>query len=132
MLGNSHWEWPSDGAALGALALRALAHPIRLHLLQLAASEGSVTSTTASERTGESTANCSFHLRLLAKYGFLEPAVGGRSRRERPWRLASDQPLAELSLQLAEAVAGAGRREQSEVMRRQLRIFDPDELQLVA
>jgi hypothetical protein len=124
MLGNSHWE--------GVRALRALAHPIRLQLLQVAASEGSVTSTTASERTGESTANCSFHLRLLAKYGFLEPAVGTRGRRERPWRLASHQPLADLSLQLADAVSGPGRHERSELMRRQLRIFDPDDVQLAA
>jgi hypothetical protein len=34
---------------------------------------------------GESPANCAFHLRTLAKYGFIEEAGGGRGR-ERPWR----------------------------------------------
>jgi hypothetical protein len=34
---------------------------------------------------GESPANCAFHLRTLAKYGFVEEAGGGRGR-ERPWR----------------------------------------------
>jgi hypothetical protein len=34
---------------------------------------------------GESPASCAFHLRTLAKYGFVEKAGGGRSR-ERPWR----------------------------------------------
>ena len=35
---------------------------------------------------GESPSNCSFHLRQLAKYGFVEEAEGGTGRR-RPWRL---------------------------------------------
>jgi hypothetical protein len=36
---------------------------------------------------GESPANCAFHLRTLAKYGFVEEAGGGKGR-ERPWRRA--------------------------------------------
>ena len=35
---------------------------------------------------GESPANTSFHLRQLAKYGFVEEAEGGTGRR-RPWKL---------------------------------------------
>jgi predicted ArsR family transcriptional regulator len=65
--------------------MRALAHPLRLKLLELATREGTLTSTRAAEATGESTASCSFHLRQLAKYGFIEEAEGGRGR-ERPWR----------------------------------------------
>ncbi len=38
---------------------------------------------------GESPANCAFHLRTLAKYGFIEEAGGGRGR-ERPWRQVFD------------------------------------------
>lgn len=49
--------------------------------------EGTLTSTQASELTGESTGSCSFHLRQLAKYGFLEEAPGGKGR-QRPWRAA--------------------------------------------
>ena len=41
----------------------------------------------ASELLGESPANCAFHLRTLAKYGFVEEAGGGRGR-ERPWKAA--------------------------------------------
>lgn len=67
--------------------MRALAHPLRLELLELLAREGSLTSTRAAELTGESTGSCSFHLRQLAKYGFIEEAEGGRGR-ERPWRPA--------------------------------------------
>jgi DNA-binding transcriptional ArsR family regulator len=67
-------------------ALRAMAHPTRLALLELLAEEGPLTATQAAEHVGESPANCSFHLRTLAKYGFVEEAPGGRGR-ERPWRI---------------------------------------------
>jgi DNA-binding transcriptional ArsR family regulator len=65
-------------------ALRALTHPVRLALLELLI-EGPLTATEAAERLGESPANCSFHLRTLAKYGYVEEAEGGRGR-QRPWR----------------------------------------------
>jgi hypothetical protein len=68
--------------------MRALAHPLRITLFELVMREGTLTSTQASELTGESTGSCSFHLRQLAKYGFIEEAPGGRGR-ERPWRAAS-------------------------------------------
>lgn len=42
-----------------------------------------------SERVGESPANCSWHLRQLAKYGFVTEAGGGTGR-QRPWRLVTD------------------------------------------
>jgi hypothetical protein len=67
--------------------LRALAHPFRLTLLDLVERRGTLTSAEASKATGESTGSCSFHLRQLAKYGFLEPA-DGRDGRERRWRRA--------------------------------------------
>jgi len=69
--------------------MRALAHPLRVALLEaIGGSEtGTLTATEASDLLGESPANCAFHLRTLAKYGFLEEAGGGRGR-ERPWRLS--------------------------------------------
>src|SRR4051812_4794986 len=69
-------------------ALRALAHPLRVRLYEFVSREGTLTTTQASVLTGESTASCSFHLRQLAKYGFIEEAPGGRGR-ERPWRRTS-------------------------------------------
>jgi hypothetical protein len=36
---------------------------------------------------GSTQANCSFHLRQLAKYGFVGPAPEGTDRRERRWQL---------------------------------------------
>jgi DNA-binding transcriptional ArsR family regulator len=65
--------------------MRALAHPVRVALLEILTREGPLTATEASELLGESPANCSFHLRTLAKYGFVEEAEGGTGR-ARPWR----------------------------------------------
>lgn len=66
-------------------ALRAVAHPIRLELIGLLRRSGPLTATQAADRLGESPANCSFHLRQLAKYGLVEEAGGGRGR-ARPWQ----------------------------------------------
>jgi DNA-binding transcriptional ArsR family regulator len=68
-------------------AMRALAHPLRCALLEALSHAGTLTATQASEMLGESPANCAFHLRTLAKYGFVEEAGGGKGR-ERPWRQA--------------------------------------------
>jgi DNA-binding transcriptional ArsR family regulator len=69
-----------------ATELRALSHPTRLALLDLLDQEGPLTATQAGERIGESPASASFHLRTLARFGFVEEAEGGKGR-QRPWRL---------------------------------------------
>jgi len=68
-------------------AMRALAHPVRMSLLELLGVAGTLTATQASELLGESPANCAFHFRTLAKYGFVREAGGGHGR-ERPWEMA--------------------------------------------
>lgn len=70
------------------LALRALAHPLRLKLHALVGREGAVTAAEAARQLGVSQALASHHLRQLAKYGFVEPADAG-DRRERPWRVTA-------------------------------------------
>ena len=85
--------------------MRALAHPLRLALLELLWREGSITATQAAAELGESQASCSFHLRQLAKFGFVEEVEGVRGR-ARPWRLSQrgmrvsnvqDDPEAEIA-----------------------------------
>jgi DNA-binding transcriptional ArsR family regulator len=72
-----------------AKTLRALAHPVRIALYEaLAYGGGAMTATELGERIGETATTCSFHLRQLAKYGFVEEAGGGKGR-ARPWRLTS-------------------------------------------
>jgi DNA-binding MarR family transcriptional regulator len=68
-------------------ALRALAHPLRLDLVELLGALGQATAAECARRLGTSQASCSFHLRQLAKYGFVEEAQASEDSRERPWRL---------------------------------------------
>jgi Helix-turn-helix domain len=71
-----------------ARTLRALTHPVRIALIEQLAVGGAMTATQLGEQIGESPTTCSFHLRQLAKYGFVEEAGGGKGR-ARPWQLSS-------------------------------------------
>ena len=70
--------------------LRALAHPLRWQLIDLVGSEGTATATRCAEVLGESVASCSYHLGILAKYGYIEE-VPDRTGREKPWRVTSTE-----------------------------------------
>lgn len=95
-------------------ALRAYAHPLRLTLVGLLRSNGPFTATRAAALTGESVASCSYHLRILAKYGLVEEAPGGHGR-QKPWRATAqytewpeyseDPTVAEAADALSAAVA---------------------------
>jgi predicted ArsR family transcriptional regulator len=69
--------------------MRAVAHPMRIALLEALMREGPLTATRAAELLDDSPGNMSWHLQTLAKYGFVEEAGGGRGR-SRPWRVVSD------------------------------------------
>lgn len=66
--------------------LKALAHPLRMQILEYLGDYEKATSTTLAEHLGESTGQTSYHLRQLAKYGFVEEAEGKGNARERWWR----------------------------------------------
>lgn len=69
-----------------ARELRALAHPVRIALHELLTLHESLTATQASKLLGGSPSSVSYHLRTLAKYGYVEETDDGAGR-ERPWRL---------------------------------------------
>jgi hypothetical protein len=90
---------------LNAMSMRALAHPLRWHLIDLLGSEGSATATRCAQVLGESVASCSYHLGILAKYGFIE-LVPDQSGKEKPWRLISTrQSLSSANLDAEGALA---------------------------
>ncbi|WP_310963859.1 helix-turn-helix domain-containing protein [Nocardioides terrisoli] len=68
-------------------ALRALAHPVRIAIIEQLTVHGALTASQVSERIEESPANCSWHLRKLAEHGFVEEAHGGTGR-QRPWQVS--------------------------------------------
>lgn len=69
-----------------AMALRALAHPQRLRMLGLLRIEGPATATRLAERLGLNSGATSYHLRQLARHGFIEEDEGRGNARDRWWR----------------------------------------------
>ncbi len=74
-------------------AMRALAHPARLTILNRLGADGSATATEVAQVAGITPSAASYHLRMLAKYGFVEDAPPRGDGRERLWRL-TDRRLA--------------------------------------
>jgi DNA-binding transcriptional ArsR family regulator len=66
-------------------AIRALAHPARLAILEYLGDRESATATECADIVGLSPSATSYHLRELAKYGLVQEAPG-TDRRERRWR----------------------------------------------
>jgi DNA-binding transcriptional ArsR family regulator len=87
-----------------ARTMRALAHPVRVALLEVMRRDGEITATRAAELLGESPGNMSWHLQTLAKYGFVEEAGGGRGR-SRPWRVTRDTQRFDTGIADPEAAA---------------------------
>lgn len=67
--------------------LSALAHPVRMGILEALTVDGPLTATELGDRLDESPANCSWHLRKLSEHDFVEEAPG--EGRKRPWRIKS-------------------------------------------
>lgn len=73
-------------------ALRALAHTGRYAILERLQTRGPATATECAEVAGLSPSACSYHLRLLARHGFVEEDTSDDARqdgRERVWRAAT-------------------------------------------
>lgn len=68
------------------VVLKALAHPVRLRLFDELYQYGPATGSDLALRIGDTQANCSWHLRQLQRYGFVEDAGGGRGR-QRLWQV---------------------------------------------
>ena len=67
-------------------ALRVLAHPLRSALLGALRIDGPSTASRLAERFGESSGSTSYHLRQLAKHGFVEELPDEGNARDRWWR----------------------------------------------
>ncbi|MET8961507.1 helix-turn-helix domain-containing protein [Streptomyces sp. NPDC004074] len=66
-------------------AMRALAHPVRLALLERLQRYGPATATQLSPHVGATPSVTSWHLRHLAGFGLVRDAAAGGDRRERRW-----------------------------------------------
>jgi len=100
-------------------ALRALGHTTRLRILARLQLEGPSTATECAAEVGESASACSYHLRTLARHGFVEEAASddGRERRWRPRVVSIDFDAgteADEEFQAASALARAALLELSD------------------
>src|SRR5690348_15797934 len=84
--GPSGAEGPSYRQLRDPRELAALAHPVRLGIMELLTVSGPLTATELADRLDETPANCSWHLRKLAEHHFVEEAGGGIGR-QRPWQV---------------------------------------------
>ncbi|WP_427018839.1 ArsR family transcriptional regulator [Pseudarthrobacter sp. P1] len=80
---------PSSGAPaariLDVAAMKALAHPLRVQILEALANYGAQTACGLGEMLNESSGSTSYHLRQLAKYEFVHEVQGKGTARERWW-----------------------------------------------
>jgi DNA-binding transcriptional ArsR family regulator len=83
---------------------RALAHPLRLHLIELLR-EGPSTASRLARDLGESSGSTSYHLRALARAGLIEEDPTPSRGRERWWRRTEDFILVDFDPEDAEGRA---------------------------
>ncbi|MYV54009.1 helix-turn-helix domain-containing protein [Streptomyces sp. SID3212] len=77
---------PGRPAMTDLAALKALAQPRRQQILERLTLHGPATSAILARALGLNTGATSYHLRELARYGFVEETGGATPRRERWWR----------------------------------------------
>lgn len=70
-------------------AMRALAHPVRLAVLERLQRHGAATATQLAPHVGATPSVTSWHLRHLAGFGLVRDAEPGSDRRERRWEAAA-------------------------------------------
>lgn len=71
--------------------LRGLTHPLRVRLLGRLRAEGPATASRLASQFDTTSGDISYHLRQLARYGFIEEDPERGTRRERWWRAAHDR-----------------------------------------
>ena len=76
--------------SLGAREVRALAHPLRLRMLESLA-DGPATASMLGRELGESSGATSYHLRALASAGLIIEDLDRRKGRERWWQRDPDR-----------------------------------------
>ncbi len=109
--------------------LQALAHPVRLGIMELLTVGGPLTATELADRLDETPANCSWHLRKLAEHSFVEEAGGGIGR-QRPWQVRSTG-LAWDDVDATPSELRAGRALEEMLLQRQVTRFQLARAQLL-
>lgn len=73
--------------------LRGLTHPLRVRLIGRLRAEGPATASRLAKEYDTTSGDISYHLRQLARFGFIEEDTGRGTKRERWWRAAHDRTV---------------------------------------
>ena len=96
-------------------SLKALAHPLRVTILDTLSTYGAFTASGLAERLGESSGATSYHLRQLEKHRFVREVEGRGSGRERWW----ERTPGGISLPASEFASGSASRSASRLILRE-------------
>lgn len=77
---------PHTARPIDVSAMKAFAHPLRMQLYSWLRDHGEATASLLADHLNESTGQTSYHLRQLAKHGFVEEVTSRGTGRERWWR----------------------------------------------
>jgi DNA-binding transcriptional ArsR family regulator len=127
--GEADGEGPPYRRLSDPRELQALAHPVRLGIMELLTVSGPLTATELADRLDETPANCSWHLRKLAEHSFVEEAGGGIGR-QRPWQVTGIG-LAWDDVDASPGELRAGRALEELLLQRQVTRFQQARTQLV-
>ena len=107
---------PSEGIrVLDMTSLKALAHPLRVQIVDTLTTYGAHTASGLAARLGESSGATSYHLRQLEKHGFVVEDTTRGSARERWWTRTPDG----ISVMPIEYPPGPAERSASELVTRE-------------
>ncbi|MDO9589541.1 MAG: winged helix-turn-helix domain-containing protein [Microcella sp.] len=74
-----------DGRIADLDGLKALAHPLRIQIIEVLSTYGEQTASGLADRLGESSGATSYHLRQLEKHGYVREVTDRGTGRERWW-----------------------------------------------
>ncbi|WBU39006.1 winged helix-turn-helix domain-containing protein [Homoserinibacter sp. YIM 151385] len=100
---------------LGVEDLKGLAHPLRVAIYERVSAYGQATASGLAETLGESSGATSYHLRQLAKHGFVREVEGRGTGRERWW----ERVPGSISVRAAQFAPGSAGRLATEMVARE-------------
>jgi DNA-binding transcriptional ArsR family regulator len=96
-------------------SLKALAHPLRVQILEMLSRYGAQTACSLGELLGESSGSTSYHLRQLAKHDFVREVEGKGTARERWW----ERPRGAIEVSSPELASSPAAQEASRLVNRE-------------
>ena len=112
---NDVEEFPFPVRKMDTASLKALAHPLRVQILEMLSRYGAQTACGLGELLGESSGSTSYHLRQLAKHDFVREVEGKGTARERWW----ERPRGALQVSSPELASSPATEEASRLVSRE-------------